>query len=213
MDYLIYILAICISAPLMLMAFLADTKTRRLLGFMILGIYIAVLASEINSILSYFLKNSMDHFHITITVTPVCEEILKALPLLFTAVVLSDNREILFQQALSIGLGFAILENTFVLLQNVESVSLLWALIRGFASSLMHALCTISIGIGISLIKKRRKLFACSTFAWLMTAAIYHSLFNMLAQSDYWYVGVMIPIVSYIPIAIVIWKRRLNAAK
>lgn len=211
MDYLIYILAICISAPLMLMTALADPKSRRLLSFMILGIYISVLASEINSILAYVFRNSMDHFHITITFTPVNEEILKALPLLFTAVAISDNREFLFQQAMSIGIGFAILENTFILLQNVESVSLLWAMIRGFASSLMHALCTISIGIGISMIKKRRKLFVCSTFAWLLTASIYHSMFNMLVQSDYWYVGVMIPIVSYIPIAIVIRKRKLNA--
>lgn len=210
MDYLIYILAICISAPLMLMTFLADSKTRRLLGFMILGIYIAVLASEIDALLSYLFRNSMDYFHLTITVTPVCEEILKALPLLFTAVVLSDNREFLFQQALSIGLGFAILENTFILIQNVESVTLQWALIRGFASALMHALCTIGVGIGISLIKKHRKLFVCSTFAWLMTAVIYHSLFNMLVQSDYWCVGVIIPIASYIPIAIVIRKRKLN---
>lgn len=213
MDYLIYILAICISAPLILMTFVADPKSRRLFGFIILGMYIAVLASEINSIFAYLCKDTLDNFHLTITVTPICEEILKALPLLFTAIMISDNREVLFQQAMSIGLGFAILENTFILIKSVETASLLWALIRGFSSGLMHALCTISVGIGISLVKKRRKLFFCSTFAWLMTATIYHSLFNMLTQSDYVSVGVAIPIVSYIPIAIVIWKRRLNAAK
>ena len=211
MDYMIYILAICISAPLVLMSALADAKSRRLFGFMILGMYIAVLASEINALLALLLGDAMDYFHLTITVTPVCEEILKALPLLFTAVVFCDNRDRLFQRAMSIGLGFAILENTFILIKNVESVSLLWAMIRGFSSGLMHALCTICVGIGISLVKKRRKLFVCSTFAWLLTASIYHSLFNMLVQSDYWYVGVMIPIVSYIPIAIIIKKRKLNA--
>ena len=210
MDYLIYILAICISAPLILMTVLADPKTRRLLGFMILGIYIAVLASEVNSILSYLLKDFMDFFHLTITVTPLCEEILKSLPLLFTAVMIIDKREFLFQQAMAIGIGFAVLENTFVLIQNVESVSLLWALIRGFSSGLMHALCTIGVGIGISFVKKRRKLFVTSTFALLLVASIYHSLFNMLVQSDYLYVGVLVPIVSYIPIVIVIRKRRLN---
>ena len=211
MDYMIYILAICISAPLVLMTVLADAKSRRLFGFMILGMYIAVLASEINAILSYLFRDSMDYFHITITITPINEEILKALPLLFTAVVFCDNRKFLFQRAMSIGLGFAILENTFILIQNVESVSLLWAMIRGFSSGLMHALCTISIGIGISLIKRRRKLFVCSTFAWLMAATVYHSMYNMLVQSDYWYVGVAIPAISYIPVVIVIKKRKLNA--
>ena len=210
MDYMIYILAICISAPLILMAALADAKSRRLLGFMILGICIAVLASEINALLSFAFADPMDHFHITITITPVNEEILKALPLLFTAIIFCDDREILFQRAMSIGLGFAIMENTFILIKNVESVSLLWAMIRGFSSSLMHALCTIGIGIGISMIKRRRKLFVCSTFAWLMAAITYHSLYNMLVQSDHWYVGVAIPVISYIPIAIVITKKRLN---
>jgi RsiW-degrading membrane proteinase PrsW (M82 family) len=212
MDYLIYILAICISAPLVLMTILADSKSRRLLGFMMLGIYIAVLASEVNTILSNLFQDSMDHFHVTITLTPLCEEILKALPLLFTAIVLNDKREHLFQRAMSIGLGFAILENTFILIKNVETASLLWAMIRGFSSGLMHALCTISVGIGISLIKRRRKLFVCSTFAWLMTASIYHSLYNMLVQSEYWYIGALIPIVSYVPVAIIIKKRKLNAA-
>ena len=212
MDYMIYILTICISAPLILMAALADAKSRRLLGFMILGIYIAVLASEINSLLASAFADTMDYFHITIVITPLTEEILKAAPLLFTAIVFCDNREVLFQRAMSIGLGFSILENTFIVTKHVETVSLLWAMIRGFSSGLMHALCTISIGIGISMIKRHKKLFACSTFAWLMTAAIYHSLFNMLVQSDYWLVGAMIPIASYIPIAIVIWKRKLNAA-
>ena len=210
MDYMIYILAICISAPLVLMLALADAKSRRLFGFMILGMYIAVLASEINALLALLLGDAMDYFHLTITITPVCEEILKALPLLFTAVVFCDNRDRLFQRAMSIGLGFAILENTFILIKNVESVSLLWAMIRGFSSGLMHALCTISIGIGISLVKRRRKLFVCSTFAWLMTASIYHSMYNMLVQSDYWYVGVAIPAISYLPVAVVIKKRKLN---
>lgn len=210
MDNMIYILAICISAPLILMAALADAKSRRMLGFMILGICIAVLAAEINSLLASALADSMDYFHITITVTPITEEILKAMPLLFTAIIFCDNREILFQRAMSIGLGFAILENTFILLKNVETVSLLWAMIRGFSSGLMHALCTISVGIGISIIKRRRKLFVCSTFAWLMVATIYHSMFNMLVQSDYMYVGVAIPVISYIPITIVIKKKRLN---
>ena len=210
MDYMIYILAICISAPLILMAVLADAKSRRLLGFMILGIYIAVLASEINSLFSSAFADSMDYFHITITFTPINEEILKALPLLFTAIVFSDNRKVLFQRAMSIGLGFAILENTFILTKHVETVSLLWAMLRGFSSGLMHALCTLSIGIGISVIKSRRKLFVCSTFAWLMAASIYHSMYNMLVQSDYWYIGAVIPAISYIPVAIVIKRKKLN---
>ena len=59
----------------------------------------------IRCIFAYLCKGTLDNFRLTIMVTPVCEEILKALPLLFTAIMISDNREVLFQQAMSIGLG------------------------------------------------------------------------------------------------------------
>lgn len=210
MDYLIYILAICISAPLLLMMILADRKTRNLLGFMIIGIYIAVLASEVNAILLGVFGDSLDLFHLTTSVTPVCEEILKALPILFVAVFVTDKRSSLFLQAMSIGIGFAVMENTFILLQNIENVSLFWALIRGFSSGLMHALCTLFVGIGISMVKKRRKLFFSGTFALLITASIYHSLFNMLIQAEFMYIGALLPILTYIPLAYILYRKNWN---
>ena len=210
MDYLIYILAICISAPLLLMMIIADNKTRNLLGFMIIGIYLAVFASEVNAILRELFSGSLDLFHLTTSATPVCEEILKALPIIFVVFFVTDKRSVLFVQAMSIGIGFAIMENTFILLQNIEQVSLFWAMIRGFASSLMHSLCTLFVGIGISIVRKRRKLFFTGTTALLITTSIYHSLFNMLIQSRYMYIGAILPILTYIPLAIVLHKNKWN---
>lgn len=210
MDYLIYVLAICICSPLLLMMLLADSKTRHLLGFLILGIAISVLASEINTLLRFAFRDTMDFFHLTTSATPLSEEILKALPLLFVAVFVTDRRETLYTQAMSIGIGFAVMENTYILLQNVENVSLLWAVIRGFASGLMHSLCTLMIGVGISMVRKKRKLFITGTFALLVSASIYHSLFNMLIQSQFSYVGALLPILTYIPIAVYTLKRSKN---
>lgn len=210
MDYLIYILAICISAPLFLMMLIADSKTRNLLGFMIIGISIAVFASEVNELLRVAFADSLDLFHLTTSVTPVCEEILKALPILFVVVFVTDKRSVLFLQAMSIGIGFAVMENTFILLQNIEHVSLFWAMVRGFSSGLMHSLCTLFVGIGISMIRKRRKLFFTGTFALLIAASLYHSLFNMLIQSKYMYVGAVLPILTYIPLAYVLYRKKWN---
>lgn len=208
MDHLIYILDICISAPLLLMMAVADRKTRWLLGSMVLGISISVLASEINALLRDALAAHVDMFHLTTSVTPVCEELLKALPLLFVALFITDDRRVLFSQAMAIGVGFAVMENTYILLQNVETASLFWALIRGFASGLMHAICTIFVGIGISLVHKRRKLFFCGTFALLVTATLYHSMFNMLIQSKAMYVGALIPIVTYGALVYADYRRK-----
>lgn len=208
MDYLIYILAICISSPLFLMMIIADNKTRRLLGFMIGGIFLSVVASEINAVMRDEVFTSLDLFHITTSITPICEEILKALPLLFVAVFITDKPKVLFTQAMSIGIGFAVMENAYVLLQNVETVSIFWAIIRGFSSGLMHSVCTLFVGIGVSIIKKRRKLFLTGTFALLVSASIYHSLFNMLIQSNFMYVGAMLPIVNYAVLAYSIYKQQ-----
>jgi Na+/H+ antiporter NhaC len=52
------------------------------------------------------------------------------------------------------------------------------------------------VGWGVSYVKKRRKLFYCGTFALLSSAIIYHATYNLLVQSKYQYVGILLPIVT-----------------
>ena len=78
MDNLIYILFISISVPLLLMALLMEKKARLPISFMIIGIFVSVFASEVNGLLSKLL--SMDTYSMTVIITPVSEELLKALP-------------------------------------------------------------------------------------------------------------------------------------
>ena len=176
--------------------------------FMLVGIFVSVFASEVNGYLAKVLP--MNVYSITTIVTPVTEEILKALPVLYYAVVVSDKREKLFTASMATGVGFAILENAFYLL-NYQSFSMLSAIIRAFGAGLMHGMCTLLVGIGISFIRKRRKLFAVGTFALLTTAITYHSIFNMLVQSKYSMVGALLPLVTYLPF--LIWRYFQNKDK
>ena len=91
METLIYILFICITIPLILMAFLVEKNSRRPIVFFIIGICAAVFASEINGILSQLLP--LDVFDLTIRVTPITEEIIKALPVLFFAKYICTHAE------------------------------------------------------------------------------------------------------------------------
>ena len=95
-------------------------------------------------------------------------------------------------------------ENTVILVQSlvqdVGSVTIGWAIIRGFSTALMHGVCTMAVGFGISFVKKKKKLFYCGTFALLVMAMIYHGIYNMLVQSDYRWLGFVLPAVTYIPI-------------
>ena len=210
MDNLTYIDFIAITVSLALMLPLMEKKLRRLVVFMITGIFACLFVSELNSILLDVFHSDM--FFVTTTITPVTEEIVKMLPILFFAIVVTDERSTLIPLSFAVGVGFALLENVVILTQNVESVTIFWALVRGFGSGLVHGICTVMVGWGVSYIKKRRKFFYCGTFALLSAAIIYHAIYNLLVQSQYQYVGILLPTITYIPVILLLGKRGVKAA-
>jgi RsiW-degrading membrane proteinase PrsW (M82 family) len=205
MENLIYILFISVFVPILLMALLIEKKARLPISFVLIGIFISVFAAEINGLLRAWLL--MDNFEFTIIVTPITEEILKALPILIYATLISDKRETLFTASMAVGIGFAVLENAFYLL-NDPSFNMMDAIIRAFGTGLMHGMCTLLVGVGISFAKKRSKIFVVGTFALLSTAITYHGIYNMLVQSPYEIVGFLLPILTYIPF--LIWRFKIK---
>ena len=201
MANLIYILFICILAPLVLTLPLMKGASRRVMLYIIIGICVSLFVSEINGRILASLNNQM--LFVTTTITPVTEEIVKALPVLIYAFLFSDDREKLLPLAFATGIGFALFENTVILIQSIDNVSILWAIIRGFSTALMHGICTAAVGYGMSFVRKKKKLFVSGTFALLALAVIYHGLFNMLVQSkNLQYVGFVLPAVTYVPLII-----------
>jgi RsiW-degrading membrane proteinase PrsW (M82 family) len=218
MDNLIYILFVSVFIPILLMACLIEEKARRPIIFVLIGIFVSVFAAEVNGLLKSVLPLST--YEITIVVTPITEEILKALPILVYATVLSAKKEALFTASMAVGIGFAVLENAFYLL-NDPSFNMIDAIIRAFGAGLMHGMCTLLVGAGISFAKKRSKIFVVGTFALLSTAITYHGIYNMLVQSEFEVVGFVLPISTYIPFFIwrikhknkVDQKNRINNVK
>ena len=203
MDNLIYILFVAIFVPILLMTCLVEKKARHPLIFVLIGIFVSVFASEVNGVMVDLLPLST--FEVTIIVTPISEEILKALPILFFASILSPKKEAVFTAAMAIGIGFAVLENAFYML-NDASFNMIDAIVRAFGAGLMHGMCTLLVGVGILFVKKKRKLFVVGTFAMLSTAITYHGIYNMLVQSDYQIIGYLLPIATYIPF--MVWRIR-----
>ncbi|MBO7519628.1 MAG: hypothetical protein J6T73_02520, partial [Clostridia bacterium] len=60
-----------------------------LVGYMLIGIFVSLFVSELNTILLGLFNN--DILYVTTTITPISEEIVKALPVLFYAIVFSNN--------------------------------------------------------------------------------------------------------------------------
>lgn len=199
MDNLIYSLFIAFFTPLVLMILLIDKKSRFPLIFVAIGIFMSLLSSEISGLIKK--SFNLDLYYMTVTYVPITEEILKAIPILFFAIVISDKKEKLFTISMATGIGFAILENDYYLINSVN-FNIIDAIIRVFGSALMHGMCTLLVGTGISYVKKKRKLFLLGTFALLLTAITYHSIYNMLIQSNLSIIGCMFPIITYIPFLI-----------
>ena len=208
MENLIYILFVSVFVPILLMALLIEKRARLPISFVLVGIFMSVFVAEINGLRRNMLL--MDAFNFTIIVTPITEEILKALPIFIYAMMISDKRETLFTAAMATGIGFAVLENAFYLLNN-PSFNMIDAVIRAFGTGLMHGMCTLLVGVGISFAKKRSKIFVVGTFALLSTAITYHSIYNMLIQSPYEVVGFLLPIITYIPF--LIWRLKIKNKK
>ena len=209
MDNLIYVLFVSVFIPILLMAGLIEKKARHPIIFVLIGIFVSVFAAEVNGLLCSVLP--MSTFEITIIVTPITEEILKATPILVYALLISAKKETLFTASMAVGIGFAVLENAFYLL-NDPSFSMIDAIIRAFGAGLMHGMCTLLVGVGISFAKKRSKIFVVGTFALLSTAITYHGIYNMLVQSDYEIIGFLLPMATYIPFLVFRIKNKNKKA-
>lgn len=126
---MVYLILICFAVPLLLLMTLLDRHSRLLVGFMLLGMLVAVSSYEINSTAQFLL--GMSGREISVKVAPVVEELLKALPVLFYAALVCDDRRQLLPLGMSVGIGFALLENAYLLITYAEQVTLGWAVIRG----------------------------------------------------------------------------------
>ena len=205
MDNIVYAVFICLMVPMLMSLSLLQHRSRLVMGFVLIGSTVCLTASELNGLLFPYFD---DMLSFCTTISPITEEILKALPILYFAFVISDNRTTLVQISFAVGLGFAIMENMTVLVQNLSDINIIWALIRGFGAGLMHSICTVVVGLGMSTVHKKKKLFVCGTIALLMMAIAYHATYNTIVMSDYKYFAVMLPLLAYIPIVRIVRKRK-----
>ena len=93
--------------------------------------------------------------------------------------------------------------------QKANSVSVANVLIRGFGAGMMHGVCTLAVGYGMTFVHTRRKLFYTGTVALLAVAMIYHSVYNTLVQSQHQLVGFLLPVITFIPVLALLNKTEV----
>jgi RsiW-degrading membrane proteinase PrsW (M82 family) len=178
---------LCIAAPLLIGIVFLRGETQRFIGFFGLGILACLLGTYINSfIASTIILNShasLSTAQIMVQVTPICEEFIKALPVLLYVALIQPERKDIIAVALAVGLGFATFENISYLLQ-YGSESMAFVLVRGFSAGMIHAVCAALLGFGFAAFYKRERLALPGVFALLCLSSTYHGIYNLLVASD-----------------------------
>lgn len=208
MESLTVILFLCVCIPILsVLTMLPDKRSRLFMGYLLVGMAVYLIASWGNTLLMRLFNG--DAFYISTNVAPVLEELLKAAAVLYFALCFSDDRNTLLSLSLAVGLGFALVENLVILTQNVETVTIPWAVARGLGAAQMHSTCTALLGMGISYVRKRRKLFYCGSFSLLIAAAIFHALFNILVLSAHRWLAFVLAALLFLPqIPFAVRRRR-----
>lgn len=202
---------LCLAAPLLIAVFLLKGDTRRFLVFFVVGLGACLLCAYINSffalVVSGFEYASLDYAQTAIRLTPVSEEVMKALPLFFYLAVFKPKRGAIIGTAFAIGLGFATLENCCYLIQ-YGAGEFLFVLVRGFSAGIMHAICAAIMGYGLAFVQGRRRLAFAGAVGCLCGATTFHAMYNlMVSGSGGWRVaGYLLPVLT--AVALFFFVRR-----
>ena len=201
------IIYLCIVLPMIPILFaLRDKFSRRFLLFSIIGLSICLVSAQINTLLIE--KIGMDTLNYSITISPINEEILKAIPLIIFTLAFAKKGDQMIPLAFAVGIGFGILENIIIYCNNMATLTVSWAIIRGIGASLMHSACTAMIAMGFSYVFNNNKSHLEGIIGLFALAILYHATFNVFVQSDYRIVALIMPVLLFIPINIIEYKKK-----
>ncbi len=107
---------ICLAIPLILSLFFTKGRARSFTLFLTVGMGVCLLGAYVSSFfMGYY---GVDTTVAAIEITPVCEEVMKLLPLLFYFLIFEPEPKELPSAAIAIAVGFATFENVCYLTEN-----------------------------------------------------------------------------------------------
>lgn len=170
---------LCIAVPLLIALLFVRSHVRRFVAAFLLGMGVCLAAAYISSFLG--LVAGMERNDTSIFLSPMVEELMKILPLLFFAVLFSPEDQQLTMLAVAVGAGFATYENCCYILTSGAG-SLTYILIRGLVVGVMHIVSILALSIWL-ITAKRLKVFSFpAVVGGLSLSMIFHALYNLLVS-------------------------------
>lgn len=193
MSYYIENIFLCLSVPLILSLLFRNGKQQAFTIFVILGMGCCLLSAYVSSFFA-------GYYHAGTTaaimeITPVCEETLKFLPLLFYLLVFEPDKRDMIPPPIGIAVGFATFENVCYLTEN-GAADFSYILIRGASAGSLHLLCGIALGCGIAYVFQKKWIMITGIIGALGACVVFHGIYNILitAKGRWGLIGYLFPI-------------------
>lgn len=172
---------LCLALPMLLSLLFTSGSPRRFTLFVVLGMATCLLSAYVSS---FFMgRHQCSAVTTAIEIAPVCEEILKLLPLLLYFLIFEPDSHKLTPAAIGIAVGFATFENVCYLTEN-GAANFNFLLIRGISAGALHILCGVFSGFGVSYVFRRHWLAATGTVGILGACIGFHAIYNLLITAD-----------------------------
>lgn len=183
---------ICIAIPMLLSVFFVRGPVRRFTIFVIIGMGVCLMSAYVNSFFVGIYR--ADSISTAVEITPICEEVMKLLPLLFFFLIFEPKESQLPDVAIAIAVGFATFENVCYLTEHGAD-NMMFLLIRGISAGALHILCGIFMGFGISYVFRYRWLALTGTVGLLGACIGLHGIYNLLiaAKGTWRFAGCLFP--------------------
>lgn len=168
---------ICMVSPLLIAALCMGKRHIKFFLCCLVGMGACLLSAYINSFLAalygaYTLSTTAE-------ITPVVEEVMKLLPLLFYLLVFEPKTESIKNAAIIVALAFATFENVCYLIQNGAG-HFSFIFFRGIGTGAMHVICGAIVGGGLAFVWQRTWLKIAGTCGLLGAAITLHAIYNLL---------------------------------
>ena len=171
---------LCIAIPLIVSLLFIRGDVQRYVTAFLLGMGVCLIAAYISGFLNHV--TGMGEDDTSVFLSPMVEELMKLLPLLFFLLLFSPENRTLTMLAVAIGAGFATFENCcYILTSGAESIA--YILIRGLAVGVMHIVSILSLSVWF-IAAKRLKVFSFpAVVGGLSLSMIFHALYNLLVSA------------------------------
>ena len=201
---------VCMAVPLLLTLFFVRDNARQFVWNFLLGMVVCLLGAYVSGFLN--VATGMGTEDTAVFISPVIEEAMKFLPLLFYFLMFEPEDDRLFHAAVGIGAGFASYENVCSMVSS-GAESLAFLLIRGLAVGVMHIVSVFAMMLGLVIVRRFKAMRFASMVGALSLSMLFHGMYNLLVSGS----GITSAIGYVLPLATAVILlpvyRRLQAAE